>query len=139
MSDFGNRLHEIREDKGLTRRSLAKRVGVSVETLRKIEEGLTQSPRVHLAQKLADVLNVGIDSLLHERSKQPISGRSSVRKGAIIHQAQSTIFEIALPYTVTLTKRERNELARRLTVEFDIIHERQRQPVPKKQNRSKKA
>jgi transcriptional regulator with XRE-family HTH domain len=57
-------LSVIRREKGLTQRSLAKKSGVSYNTIIKIERGGIPNPTIETVYKLAKGLSITIDELL---------------------------------------------------------------------------
>lgn len=57
-----NRIQEVREATGLTRRDLASRVGISSRQIIRYETG-DQSPTLRVAERIADVLECSIDDL----------------------------------------------------------------------------
>src|SRR5512142_216007 len=57
MQTFGEWLHQRRDGLGLTRKELAERVGCSVSTLRKIEDG-ERRPSGQVAELLANCLDI---------------------------------------------------------------------------------
>ncbi|WP_053364948.1 helix-turn-helix transcriptional regulator [Bacillus sp. FJAT-27245] len=62
---FKTPLREERENKGLSQEKLASMVGVTKETIRKIENG-TSIPNVFLALALAKVLKVSLELLFQK-------------------------------------------------------------------------
>jgi putative transcriptional regulator len=68
---FYTKLKEAREKRGLSQESLAAMVGVSKETIRKVENGLSV-PNVFLAIAIAKVLKIPLEVLfqkLNEKDK----------------------------------------------------------------------
>lgn len=63
-TDVGLRLREIRKRRGLTQRELATASGVSLSTIRKLEQGETQGTRMETARHLAAALRVPTTTLL---------------------------------------------------------------------------
>jgi DNA-binding XRE family transcriptional regulator len=59
---FAGRLRQLRESRGLSRKGLARRVGVSLRCVTLWERG-ERRPRWELARQLAGVLRVGLDAL----------------------------------------------------------------------------
>ncbi|MFH8366984.1 helix-turn-helix domain-containing protein [Streptomyces sp. NPDC018031] len=57
-TSFGDRLREIRKRRGLTQRALADAAGVSVSTIRVLEQGEHSAPRMETARRLAVALGV---------------------------------------------------------------------------------
>lgn len=67
MNKFGQRVRELRQQKGLTLRELAPQVGVGYSYLSKVERGrldFGDSPSESLIHRLADVLDGDEDELL---------------------------------------------------------------------------
>jgi DNA-binding XRE family transcriptional regulator len=64
MTDgIGSRLRDIRRHWDINQDELAKRAGVSVATIRRMENGY-YSPRLSTAQKLADAVQIRVEWLL---------------------------------------------------------------------------
>lgn len=62
---FHTKLREEREKRGLSQEKLATMVGVSKETIRKVESGLS-IPNVFLALALAKILTLSVDYLFEK-------------------------------------------------------------------------
>ncbi len=62
----GEKLRELREAMGLTRKQVEYDTGVSREAIANIESGRTTECRVSTARKLADYYGVAIEDLLSE-------------------------------------------------------------------------
>jgi transcriptional regulator with XRE-family HTH domain len=118
---LGSRLKDGRKQLGISRRALAIDLGVSPETLRKIENGTTKSPRAKLLHDLARKLDIDLDYLISGQE----SGETLLDNlRPTIHQTQDSILEVSLPCQVVLDDQEREELASRLAVEFEILRKR---------------
>ncbi len=63
---FGQRIQRLRDKRGLTQDELARRVGVHVQTISKIERGL-HDPGTNLTLRIAQALGVKIGVLFSER------------------------------------------------------------------------
>lgn len=63
MTDFGATLQRLREQRGLSQKELAKRVGVSTGAIGNYEAGLRR-PKFETLEALADVFNVPMGVLL---------------------------------------------------------------------------
>ena len=61
--DFGMRLRQLREDRGLSRSALAKKLGVSKETVYRYESNI-QSPSLERTKHIAVILRTSIDYTL---------------------------------------------------------------------------
>lgn len=69
---LGDNLARIRVSKGLTQEDLEERSGVSVSTIRKLEQNDRKSARVSTLRKLAQALDVRTSDLFHP-SPEPVS------------------------------------------------------------------
>ena len=61
--DFGLRLRQLRESRGLSRAALARKIGVSKETIYRYENN-TQDPPLDRAKALAITLRTSLDYLV---------------------------------------------------------------------------
>ena len=61
--DFGFRMRRLREDRGLSRAALAKKLGVSKETIYRYENNL-QDPSLERVKQLALILHTSLDYLV---------------------------------------------------------------------------
>lgn len=69
MGHLSRRLAEVLDERGLTDREGAARVGMPFESFRKILRGLTARPRDATLQKIADGLGVPVERLAQERAR----------------------------------------------------------------------
>lgn len=71
----GQKIRELREQKGMTLTLLAKRTGISKSYLSNIETGKAENPSINALKKIADALGVELTSLLDlEESTSAPSG-----------------------------------------------------------------
>jgi transcriptional regulator with XRE-family HTH domain len=56
--DFGERLRQLREEKGLSMRQLAERSGVDVGVVSRVERGQYKPPKIGTIEKLARALDL---------------------------------------------------------------------------------
>lgn len=61
--DFGMRLRQLRKDRGMSRVSLAKKLGVSKETVYRYENNI-QNPSLDRTRQLAIILQTSVDYLV---------------------------------------------------------------------------
>lgn len=61
---LGQRLQEVRREKGLTQQELCQKAGLSYSTLAKIERGAIKSPSIFTILSIATVLGTTLDELL---------------------------------------------------------------------------
>ena len=61
--DFGFRMRQLREDRGLSRAALAKKLGVSKETIYRYENNV-QDPSLERVKQLAIILHTSLDYLV---------------------------------------------------------------------------
>lgn len=63
-TSIGDRIRSLREFRDLTQEGLASRAGVSVDTIRKLEQNLRQSARISTLRALARALDVQLERLV---------------------------------------------------------------------------
>jgi transcriptional regulator with XRE-family HTH domain len=63
VSPIGLRIKQLRKQQKLTQRDLVEKSGVSYSTLTKIESGFVQNPTIEQVRKLAQALNVSLDTI----------------------------------------------------------------------------
>ena len=63
MSDFGNRIIEVRKMRGITRQELGEAIGIDKRVISKYEKNQT-IPSVMVANAIANALNVSLDYLI---------------------------------------------------------------------------
>ncbi|MGW0565143.1 helix-turn-helix domain-containing protein [Streptomyces sp. NPDC003016] len=61
---IGDRIRSLREFRDVTQEQLAQRAGVSVDTVRKLEQGIRQSARINTLRALARALDVQLERLV---------------------------------------------------------------------------
>ncbi|UOQ85023.1 helix-turn-helix domain-containing protein [Gracilibacillus salinarum] len=64
---IGKNINRIRKKKNLTLSELAERADISKSYLSNIERNLNDNPSIHIIEKLADVLEVDLITLLDEK------------------------------------------------------------------------
>ena len=69
---FGERLRELRNDKGMTQKELAGEAGVSITYVSKLENGALPPPREKTILALADVLDADQAELFGLAKKLPL-------------------------------------------------------------------
>lgn len=62
--DIGDKIRQLREEKGMTLEELGNKVGVGKSTVRKWETGMIENMRRDKIKKVADALNVTPDYLM---------------------------------------------------------------------------
>jgi XRE family transcriptional regulator of biofilm formation len=66
---IGKRVQQLRLKKGLSLSELAERAGVAKSYLSTIERDIQSNPSIQFLEKIANVLNVSLDTLLHPDSE----------------------------------------------------------------------
>jgi transcriptional regulator with XRE-family HTH domain len=69
-ADLGARVRTLRERRALSLRELARRAGVQVSDVSRLERGLTRQPRLTLALALAHALEVRLSHLIGEAAAE---------------------------------------------------------------------
>jgi transcriptional regulator with XRE-family HTH domain len=60
---LGDFVQRVREERGLTQRELSRRSGVSIGTIRNLEQNLVKTLRLESARRIARVLGVSVDEM----------------------------------------------------------------------------
>ncbi|MHA7139552.1 helix-turn-helix domain-containing protein [Rossellomorea arthrocnemi] len=68
---IGTNISNIRKRRGLTLSELADRSKVSKSYLSNLERNLNQNPSIQVIEKIAGVLNVNLNAILHENDDIP--------------------------------------------------------------------
>ena len=89
MVAFGSRLEKLRRAQGLSRKTMAKRLSLSVSTYRDLEYGSANQNLVVLLPKLSDILTVDIYELLTGKAK-----RGAAQSAAKIKRVRSLCQEM---------------------------------------------
>lgn len=67
MSKLGEKIKKLRESYGMTIKDLSDKSGVGQSTISEIETGKAKNPKSETLAKIANALNVTVDSLLAEK------------------------------------------------------------------------
>ncbi|WP_028552736.1 helix-turn-helix domain-containing protein [Paenibacillus sp. UNC451MF] len=73
MSEFGERLRQLRKQNKITQRQLAERVGIDFTYISKIESGTMDPPAEDKIIKMAQILHVESEELILSAKKVPTS------------------------------------------------------------------
>ncbi len=88
--DFGEMVKQLRVDKGLTQKDLAKELGVSMRTVVNYEGGKSYPKDRNLYQKLANYFDVSIHTLLTgERMRLPQNPEKPESAEKLIQRARA--------------------------------------------------
>jgi len=80
MNSFGDNIKELRMKKGFSQEVFAKEIGVHVTNLSKYERNLS-NPSFEIAQKMAAVLEVSLDTLAYGNDK----ASSTIQDNELLH------------------------------------------------------
>lgn len=96
MSKFGQRLKELREEKGLLNKELAKEINVEPATITNWEKG-NRSPREDILIKIADYFDCSLDYLLGRTDNKT----SKIIKGSFNNNTVEVEVDKSYPYDLT--------------------------------------
>lgn len=65
---IGDRVKRLREEKKMSMTELAEKAGVAKSYLSSLERNLQTNPSIQFLEKISSVLDVSIDSLLHDKA-----------------------------------------------------------------------
>lgn len=76
---IGDRIQALREFRDITQDELARRSGVSVDTIRKLEQGVRESARINTLRNLARALDVQLERLVGQTTvTQQLTGHGGL-------------------------------------------------------------
>lgn len=84
---IGDKVKKFRIEKGLSLTELAERAGVAKSYLSSIERNIQSNPSIQFLEKIASVLDIPIESLIHE------SNQSNVDQDELDDEWKSLIHE----------------------------------------------
>ena len=90
---MGSRIRTARQFRRLTGEQLAEKIGIAVDSLRHIENGV-RSPSFQLIERISDILDVSLDYLALEhrvRKELENSGLTKEQEDAIVELALNSI------------------------------------------------
>jgi XRE family transcriptional regulator, master regulator for biofilm formation len=67
MSVIGERVKKLRQEKKMSLSELAEQAGVAKSYLSSLERNLQTNPSIQFLEKIAAVLNIPVDHLIHEQ------------------------------------------------------------------------
>lgn len=94
MVNFGEKIKQLREEKGMTQQSLADKLYVTRQAVSRWEHG-ARYPDLLTAKKIAQVLDVSIDELLSGEELQENLGNQSIPEKPVEHGIQIVLYAIA--------------------------------------------
>src|SRR5690348_6514898 len=90
MSNLGDFIAKLREEKGWTQRELGRRAGLSQTTIHKLEAGITEHPGVDVLVALASALKIPMLALVMAYQGKTISQSQKVD---IVYALKEEVFE----------------------------------------------
>jgi len=90
---IGKRVQELRLKKGLTLSELAERAGVAKSYLSTMERDIQSNPSILFLEKIASVLNVSVESLIHPN---PVDGDGGPRRAEELDEEWRTLVRDAM-------------------------------------------
>lgn len=78
MESFGERIRELRKERGITNYEMAERLGISRNTLTNWERGEKEPHSVEILEEMAKVLNVPLEILLVDEKEVNIENNPAI-------------------------------------------------------------
>jgi len=135
---FGERIRELRTQKGLTQPQLADSIGVSVRTIKSYELGTSLPKTRETYQKLAEFFDVNINYLLAEDEQFILeAGATYGSRGK--KQAHALIAEVSGLFAGgDIAEEDMDEMMKAIQDAYWIAKEKNRKYTPKKYSDKKK-
>lgn len=135
---FGERIRELRTQKGLTQPQLANSIGVSVRTVKSYELGTSLPKTRETYQKLAEFFDVNINYLLVE-DEQFILDAGATYGSRGKQQAHAPIAEVSgLFASGDISEEDMDEMMKAIQDAYWIAKERKKKYTPKEYSDKKK-
>lgn len=93
MVNFGEKIKQLREEKGMTQQSLADKLYVTRQAVSRWEHGV-RYPDLLTAKKIAQVLDVSLDELVSGEELQENLGNKSIPEKPVEHGIQIVLYAI---------------------------------------------
>ena len=81
--NLGDRIRRVREHYGMSQAELARRIGISKNSMHLIEANKTPDPAASKVRAVADVLHVSADYLLGLSDDERLSARNAMASAAV--------------------------------------------------------
>lgn len=78
MESFGERIRELRKERGITNYEMAERLGISRNTLTNWEHGEKEPHSVEILEEMAKVLNVPLEILLVDEKEVNLENNPAI-------------------------------------------------------------
>ena len=78
MESFGERIRELRKERGITNYEMATRLGISRNTLTNWERGEKEPHSVEILEEMAKVLNVPLEILLTDEKAVDLENNPAI-------------------------------------------------------------
>lgn len=78
MEGFGERIRELRKERGITNYEMAERLGISRNTLTNWERGEKEPHSVEILEEMAKVLNVPLEILLVDEKEVNLENNPAI-------------------------------------------------------------
>lgn len=137
---FGERIRELRTQKGLTQPQLADSIGVSVRTVKSYELGTSLPKTRETYQKLAEFFDVNINYLLAKDEQFILdAGATYGPRGKHKQQAHALIAEVSGLFAGGgIAEEDMDEMMKAIQDAYWIAKERNKKYTPKEYSDKKK-
>lgn len=79
MKHFGERIRELRKERGITSYEMATKLGISRNTLTNWERGEKEPHTLEIFEEMAKILNVSLKSLLEGKSEDELENNPVIK------------------------------------------------------------
>jgi uncharacterized Tic20 family protein len=102
---LGQKIQELRKQKGMTQEDLAEKTGLSVRTIQRIESGEVD-PRSYTLNQIAEALGVEITDLTNEKNQKPEPSETETRKWLAFLHLSGLFILVIPPLIIWILKRD---------------------------------
>lgn len=79
MKNFGERIRELRKERGITNYEMATKLGISRNTLTNWERGIKEPHAVEILEEMAEILEVPLKNILTEKKENSMENNPFIK------------------------------------------------------------
>ena len=79
MKNFGERIRELRKERGITNYEMATKLGISQNTLTNWERGIKEPHAVEILEEMAEILEVPLRNILTEKKENSLEDNPIIK------------------------------------------------------------
>lgn len=110
MTELGQRLRQLREERGMTQQTVARAAGIATDMVSRLENGHYSSPGLRTLLRIAEGMGISIATMLPEvpgLAHASPEGSLRARLGALLQRVDLEGLELIVELAATVVERRR--------------------------------